>query len=124
MSDDPKTILIVEDDPSTRSLLVALMRRDRLESAVASNAQEALALLRERTFDLILLDLMLPGVSGHEVVAFVRAEGRGEPVIVCTAAGPRATAEIDRSTVSAVIQKPFDVDELMSVVASILKKRE
>jgi DNA-binding NtrC family response regulator len=119
-----KTILIVEDDPSTRSLLVALMRRDRLDSAVASNAQEALALLRERTFDLILLDLMLPGVSGHEVIAFVQAEGRSERVIVCTAAGPRATAEINRSVVSAVVQKPFDVDELTLLVAKILRDTE
>jgi DNA-binding NtrC family response regulator len=124
MDDNAKTILIVEDDASTRSLLVALMRRDRLESAVASNAQEALALLRERTFDLILLDLMLPGVSGHDVIAFVQAEGRRERVIVCTAAGPRAMAAIDRSVVSAVIQKPFDVDELTAVVARILRDTE
>jgi len=122
MNGTDNSVLIVEDDPSTRFLLLALMKRNGLPSSVASNAQEAMAVLGERSFGLIILDLMLPGVTGHEVIAFLRSEGRSERVIVCTAAGPPAIAEIDRSVVNAVVQKPFDVEELTAIVMQTLKE--
>ncbi|MEO8033821.1 MAG: response regulator [Acidobacteriota bacterium] len=117
-------ILIVEDDPSTRLLLVTLLKRLGAECVVAPNGAEAMVLLRERAFDLIILDLMMAGVSGYDVIAFLQAEGRRERVIVCTAAGPRSTAELDRSIVRAVVTKPFDILEFTAIVDHHLKTGE
>lgn len=119
-----KTILIVEDDAGTQLLLVALMRRSQLEAVVASNGQEAMALLRQRRFAVVILDLMMPGANGQEVIAFLQAEKRNERVIVCTAAGPRSTEGIDPSSVAAIVRKPFDIDEFAAIVADALKDAE
>ncbi|HEV7768482.1 MAG TPA: response regulator [Thermoanaerobaculia bacterium] len=119
-----KTILIVEDDGGTQLLLATLTRRSGLEPVVASNGKDAMALLKERTFDLIILDLMMPGASGFDVLAFLESETRSERVIVCTAAGPNSIAGIDSTAVSAVIRKPFDIDEFAATVAEALKECE
>jgi len=120
----PKSILIVEDDAGTQLLLVALMRRSHLEPVVASNGQEAIALLRQRRFAVVILDLMMPEASGHDVIAFLQSENRNERVVVCTAAGPRQTGGINASQVAAIVRKPFDIDELAAVVADALKGAE
>ncbi len=125
MSDvEPKSILIAEDDAGTQLLLVALLRRSQLEPVVTSNGQEAIALLRQRRFAVVILDLMMPGANGLEVIAFLQSEKRNERVIVCTAAGPRSTDGIDVSSVAAIVRKPFDIDEFAAVVADALKDAE
>lgn len=117
-----KTILIVEDDGGTQLLMATLTRRSGLEPIVASNGKDAMALLKERTFDLIILDLMMPGASGFDVLAFLESETRGERVIVCTAAGPHSIAGIDSTSVHSVIRKPFDIDEFATTVAAALRE--
>ena len=116
-----KLVLIVEDDPATQQLLVALMRRDGLRTVIASNGQQAIDELRKTSFDVVILDLMMPAVGGREVVDFLTRENRSENVIVCTAAGPRMTEEIRSPLVRAVVRKPFDIDELTRLVAEIGK---
>ena len=69
-----KTILIVEDDAGTQLLLGALMTRNGLDPVMASNGQEAIGLLRQRTFDAIILDLMMPVASGFEVITFLESK--------------------------------------------------
>jgi DNA-binding response OmpR family regulator len=120
----PKTILIVEDDPGTQLLLVALMRRSQLEPVVASNGHEAITVLRQQRFAVVILDLMMPGANGHEVIAFLQSEKRNERVVVCTAAGPRSTDGIDASSVAAIVRKPFDIDEFAAIIANALKDAE
>jgi CheY-like chemotaxis protein len=115
-----KSVLIVEDDPATQQLLVALMRRDGLAATVAANGGEAIQKLGGTGYDVIILDLMMPSVGGREVIQYLATNARSEKVIVCTAAGPRMTAEVDQSpVVSAVVRKPFDIDELTRAVAAI-----
>lgn len=114
-----KTVLIVEDDPATQQLLVALMRRDGFATVVAADGREAIDTLALRSFSLVILDLMMPSVGGHEVIEFLTVQNRTENVIVCTAAGPRMTANIVHGPVKAVVRKPFDIDALTSMVASL-----
>jgi CheY-like chemotaxis protein len=116
-----KTVLVVEDDEPTQKLLVALMQRINLRATVAGNGAEAIDLLREKTFDAIILDLMMPTVGGYDVISFVEQQPKQTPVIVCTAAGLRATADVNSSVVKAIFRKPFDIDELGGAVRSVVK---
>jgi CheY-like chemotaxis protein len=117
-----KSVLIVEDDEPTQLLLVALMRRNGLDSVVAANGAEAINLLMSRDFAVVILDLMMPTVDGQEVIEYVAREKETIPVIVCTAAGPRTTDAIDSKVVKAIVRKPFDIDDLSAIIASVTKE--
>lgn len=116
-----KSILIVEDDPGTQLLLATLMRRSGFETEVSSNGAQAIEALKRRAFDVLILDLMMPAVSGSDVIQFIGDGKRGERVVVCTAAGPRTSAGIDMRVVRAIVRKPFDIDELTSTIAAVLE---
>lgn len=122
MESNPKpTVLIVEDDAGTQLLLIALMRRDGLDVVIASNGHEAIERLRERKFPVIILDLMMPALGGLDVIEFLDRENRSDPVIVCTAAGPRVIGAIESKVVKAVVRKPFDIEELTATVAAVIR---
>jgi CheY-like chemotaxis protein len=115
-----KTVLVCEDDSNLRTLVrLALGDGYRILEAVDGN--EALGLLRTANPDLILLDLMLPGRSGFELLAEIREEnGHAEtPVVVIS-----AWAHSDEAAVAAgadrFIAKPFDPDQLRTTVAELL----
>lgn len=119
--EQPKKILVVEDDPPTQLLFKALLTRYGHTIELAPSGAEAIARLREGDYALIILDLMMPGVSGMDVIAALRESGRAIPVIVCTAAGPIVTAGLDEDVVKAVLRKPFEIDELAGTVARLLR---
>ena len=80
-------LLLVEDDSSIRTVLHDALHTDGHAMTVASDGDEALAILHERRFDLLLLDIMLPGPSGLEILRSVRQQDRDlEP---SQQAGPR-----------------------------------
>jgi CheY-like chemotaxis protein len=113
-------ILVVDDDVPTQMLYRALLSRYGHTVEVAVNGAEAIRLLRDGEYALIILDLMMPGVSGLEIIGLLRNSGRTIPVIVCTAAGPLVTAAIEDDIVKAIIRKPFEIDELAATVSSLI----
>ena len=113
-------ILIVEDDEATQLLLKAIVRRQNVSTVIASHGGEAIDLLRQRKFAAVILDLMMPAVPGQDVIEFVAAEMPSLPIIVCTAAGPRQTANLDPRVVKVVIRKPFDIDEVLDAVSAVV----
>ena len=115
-----KTVLIIDDDAPTRGLLTAVMGRAGLGAVAASDGVEAIDIIKKRD-DLccIVLDLMMPVVDGTAVLAHLSSVNSKVPVIVCTAVGPRQTPEFDRTIVRAVIQKPFDIEQLAAMVTSL-----
>ena len=112
-------ILIVDDDEPTQNLLRAVLRRCGCASDVAANGGKAIELLRENEYAAVILDMMMPEVSGHEVIAFLGMAAKRVPVIVCSAVGPMALASFDPSVVKAVVRKPFDIEQLMAVVTAV-----
>lgn len=120
-SSSANLVLIVDDDQPTQQLLTALMRRNGYRSEVASNGSEAIAILGHSEFSLIILDLMMPAVDGRAVIDFLTREKKNIPVIVCTAAGPKRTDEIHSDIVKAVLRKPFDIDKLSEIVATLTR---
>jgi CheY-like chemotaxis protein len=115
-----KTVLIIDDDAPTRGLLKAVVIRAGLDALVASNGGEAIEIIDTRD-DLccVVLDLMMPVIDGSAVIDHLSSTKRNVPVIVCTAAGPRHTPEFDRTVVRAVIQKPFDVEQLAAMLKEL-----
>jgi CheY-like chemotaxis protein len=117
--DTAAPILVVDDDDPTQKLVQALLHRHGYTTVLASNGREAIDLLRIRKFAGIILDLMMPSVGGIDVIEFLAAEAMPTPVIVCTAAPPRRTADLDPVHVKAVIRKPFDIDDFIATVKAV-----
>lgn len=109
-------VLVVEDDAPTRRLLEAVLLRAGFESAFATNGGEAIRLLSNHDYAVVVLDIMMPEIGGREVVDFISESSLSVPVVICSAAGPRVLAEFSESPVKAVIRKPFDVDEFVTAV--------
>ena len=109
---DAATILVCDDDPSLRELVRAVLG-PRYRFVEAADGAEALTLARELRPDLIVLDVMLPGLSGIEVLEASAADDelRSIPVVVITA---WSHAEIDAQVAGAdrFVSKPFDPDDL------------
>lgn len=111
-------VLITEDDPALRNLLAAAIRRRRMRLETAANGQEALVLLAEREWLVLVLDLMMPAVSGWDVIAWLSEHPDRRPgtVIVVSAVDREMLQKLDPSVVNAIIFKPFDVFHLATYV--------
>jgi len=117
-----KRILVVDDDAKTVELVKLYLNRDGYKVLVAYNGTEALRLAREVHPDLIVLDLMLPGMDGLEVCSALRAES-DVPIIMLTA----KTAEQDRLLgldlgADDYVTKPFSPKELAARVRAVLRR--
>ncbi|HET7712956.1 MAG TPA: response regulator [Thermoanaerobaculia bacterium] len=111
-------VLVTEDDPTLRKLLATALRRRRLSLQTAANGQEALALLEEREWLVLILDLMMPAVSGWDVIAWMSSHPDRKPntVIVVSAVDREMLKKLDPTVVNAIFFKPFDVFHLASYV--------
>ena len=95
------------------------MQRQGLDVTIAGGGAEAIELLQTQRFDVVLLDLMMPVVSGRDVVDFIATQERQTPVVVCSAAAVKDTATLDENIVRVVIRKPFEIETLISAVRAI-----
>jgi len=117
-------VLLVADDPRLPKLLAGLLHDDNVTLANARNACEALALARKRHFDLILLDLALPGVNGFEVLRQLKEspQTRATPVIVLTAWNATADKLRGFGTGAAdCLTRPFETAELRARLRAALR---
>jgi len=118
-----RCVLVVDDDPAIRLLLVTFLRHRGLRVLEARDGREALARMRAGDAGLVLMDLMMPEVSGWDVLSVRAADPllRRIPIIVVTAknACDVAAGVLDKN-VYAVIEKPFDLDVLAAAVMACL----
>src|SRR5258708_662704 len=119
-------VLLVEDDPRMPEVLGPILQEDHIVLTMAPEATSALKLAREKHFDLILLDLGLPGVNGFELLRQLKdlPETQHVPVIVLTAWNS-TTDKLRGFELGAVdyLTKPFDGAELRARVAAALRAR-
>lgn len=118
-------ILIVDDDSGIRRLLAAYLSREGFQIVEARNGREALEVMRAGKADLVLLDLLMPEVSGLEVLRERAADAvmREIPVIVVSASLKRdVTAAVLDQDIRGVLTKPFDLDALLAIVTVCLKE--
>jgi Response regulator containing CheY-like receiver, AAA-type ATPase, and DNA-binding domains len=112
------TILVVEDDVAIRTLLAAILLRDGHTVVECGNGIEALRAHENRRFDAVILDLMLPLLSGREVLDLLAASQRRRNVVVLTASNPAHFPTLNHSCISSILRKPFDLEELRKSVAA------
>lgn len=118
------SILIVDDDPGMRVLLSNLLRGSGYHVAIAANYGEMIEKLENRTINLILLDVMLPGVSGFEICREVRDGMWGDiPIIMISARGEEAdqVAGLELGA-DDYIAKPFGQSEVLARVRAVLRR--
>src|SRR6516165_10550378 len=110
-------ILIVDDDPGQRSLLDSFLRSQGFDTVVAASGEQALQLLREQQFGMMISDVRMPGLSGLETLRRARQENAILPVLLVTAyADIREAVGAMRDGALNYLAKPIDLDELLATV--------
>lgn len=120
-----RRILVVDDEPHIRRVLGTVLEEHGYLVTLASDGDEGLAELGERHVDLVILDLMMPGASGLEILSHIRSdpERSATPVIILTAKGQ----DTDREAAFAggandFLTKPFSPKKLLARIAEILAR--
>src|SRR2546429_2254507 len=118
-------VLVVEDDEATRGALRALLDDAGYVCDEAADGERAVAAMRDARFDLVLLDLGLPGISGADVHRHLRQDPRTRflPIVFLTAHSDRQTklAELEAGAED-FITKPYDADELLARVGAAVRR--
>ncbi|HPD47763.1 MAG TPA: response regulator transcription factor [Anaerohalosphaeraceae bacterium] len=123
--DDKRSVLIVEDEPKIRSGLADFLEFHNFHPTAAQDGLEAKQLVSRHRYDLILLDLMLPKISGEELCCKWRQEGLTTPIIMLTAKGQ------EREKVAGLnlgaddyITKPFSLEELLARIRAVMRRTD
>lgn len=117
-------ILIVEDSPELAQMTLATLRRVGMKSYHAATGEEAVEAITQHNFDLVLLDLGLPDMSGWDVLRFIRRQygEYGTPVIVTTAYSDNINRAVGRlQFVNRYLVKPFLPQNLIEAIQDVLE---
>ena len=123
MTTDPVTVLVIDDQPANRRLLDAVLAPRGYRVITASSGEEGLSILADGDVDLVLLDVVMPGMDGHEVCRRIRADERTAylPVVMVTASGEQQRLSALESGADDFVTKPFNQAELLARVASLAR---
>lgn len=119
----PFSVLVVDDDASIRKMIVAALRREGYAFLEAANGREALDLMRSDRPDVVVLDLMMPLVSGWDVLKERLSEPELSriPVIIVSANRDAELASAIDKGICAFLPKPFDIGALSALVRSCVR---
>lgn len=110
-------VLVVDDDDAIRALVTRVLQRHQYAVEQACNGEEAMDKLRQAKFDVVLLDLMMPIMSGFDVIDRLAIESPDQPVVVMSAASDRDFQRVSNApVVQSIIRKPFELSDLLEAV--------
>ena len=111
-----KKILVVDDEVEVCNLIKDILETEGFEADVSYSGKECLEKVKADGYSLILLDIMMPGLSGEDVLKLLRKEGQKMPIVYVTI---KPKAEINTKHVSGFVQKPFKNEDLIKVVKEV-----
>lgn len=122
-------VLLAEDDPVNRALLVRLMERSGHTSVAVENGRDALRALEQASFDLVLMDVKMPEMDGVEATRAIRARekesGAHLPILAVTAYDTKETRDrCIHAGVDAITVKPIRADDLTSAIERVIMLRD
>ncbi|WP_282155843.1 response regulator transcription factor [Cytobacillus gottheilii] len=117
-----KRILIIEDDQEISRLLSVILKKSQMVPVAAYSGTEGLLQLQNNSFDLILLDLMLPGKSGEELLTEIRGENSIPIIIISAKVDVEDKVKVLKMGADDYITKPFNQDEVMARIEVQLRK--
>ena len=116
-------ILVADDDPDILSIVSMSLETQGYTVHKASNGREAVDLAREHHPDLILMDMMMPVVSGYEAVGELKADATTKDIVIVGLSAKAMATDMERATdvgIDGYITKPFRIAQVLSVVESYL----
>lgn len=119
-----KQVLLIEDEPNIIEAISFILSRDGWQVKTHSNGRDALEVVRRCRPDLVILDVMLPGRSGFDILTDIRNNGdiAATPVLMLTARGQRKDRELaEQAGVSRYMTKPFSNAEMLSAVRDLVQ---
>jgi two-component system response regulator ResD len=118
------SVLVVDDEPTIREIVARYLERAGYEARVATDGRAALSALRDRAADLVVLDLMLPGLDGLEVMRRIRDGDRARTAIILLTARGEETDRVVGLRLGAddYVVKPFSPAELVARVDAVLRR--
>ena len=123
MGDRKRRILIVEDDPAIRAMEERILFVSGFETVSADNGTDGFDLARQSSFDLFLLDIMMPGMNGIELARALKADEKTKeiPILFATARGePETITEGFAAGASLYLVKPFTTATLLTMVRAAM----
>ena len=116
----PRSVLVVDDDPSVRTLLEMVLQVEGFEVRCAPNGDRALEMIAERRPDVLLVDVMMPGIDGRALTRQLRDDPitADMPVVICSAlADDPEQWKAWASGANSFVAKPFEIDALVAELA-------
>ena len=115
-------MLVVDDYPDTCATIALVLKRKGCRVASAENGEQALALVKERKYDIIFIDLKLPTIDGLQTYRAIRALDPNVTVVMMTGYRDEMAALVEtalRSSASVCLYKPFEPEQVLSIVEAI-----
>ena len=118
-----KAILVVDDEPAILESIVEVLRDEGYAVEAARDGRSALALFERTSPELVLMDVMMPGIDGRAAYLAMRAHPQGQDIPVVLMSAAADPSRLDPG-VTAFLAKPFDLDALLNLVARLLPDEE
>jgi len=123
MISETMTVLLVDDDPAVGAVLSALLRQEGIAAREVRSGKEALRVLEDEPFDLVVTDLRMPEMTGMDLLASILEKWPEQQVVMLTAHGSVPTAvEAMRLGATDFLLKPFDAEEVVYVIRKAIVK--
>jgi len=122
--EQPNRVLVVDDDSDVRDLLTTMLRQRSLAVDAAADGRQAIDLMREHQYTVIILDILMPVMDGFAVLDAMPEIKSSPPVVLVLTGADRLTLDrLDSQRIHGIVRKPFDPEELGSLVAACAEIR-
>jgi len=112
-------VLVVDDEPAIRALVAKIVERAGLTVDSARDGAEAIEMLEERPYGVVVVDLMMPNVDGYGLIDYLKKRSGARPAVIVISAGESgALRQLDGSMVHSIVRKPFDIDVLGDLISA------